>query len=150
MRNCFCLILLSLCVACSEKGHHAAAAPELLAQVRTGLAEAYALHGETPDLDHRHFRNLIYELALHAQDESDKLRQIQDPNYDASKQVRHFAKASIDIVHEQHPGYPVPEIFPVLMNTEQLTNAQQILLLASSLRLIAQSGTVISKDPAGR
>ena len=149
MHRYLCLFLFVLCCACSQQGHHQEASTELMTEIRSGLAQTLLQRGEEADLDQRHSRNLIYELALHAQDEPGKLQQIRSAQSDLSHQVKHYATTSMRIVQEQRPGYPVPDIFETLLTSETLSREQQILLLASSRRLIAQSGAVINKDSAG-
>ena len=148
MPRYLCLFVFLLACACSEQGHHQEASPALMSEIRTGLAQTLEQRGEQANLDQRHTRNLIYELALHAQDETSKLQQIRTGQSDLAHQVKHYATTSMRLVQEQRPGYPVPVIFETLLNRETLSREQQILLLASSRRLIAQSGTVIEKDPA--
>lgn len=109
------------------------------------MRSTYQALGQDPSIvNTKKHRSLAYQLALHVKTEGDKLEHITSGK-DTEANVRHYARSSITLVQQQRPGYPVVPMFDALFGLETLSTDQQILLLACTAKLLAESEIVIHK-----
>lgn len=136
----FCLLLL-LC-SCTEQAHHQAAPDALVQRLLQAMQVTYTDAGlDSSVISNKEHRNLAYLLALHLQDHPARRAAIEQGDAETAD-LHQFARSSIDLVHAQRPGYPVRPIITTLLADAELNTDQQLLLLACSARLLAESEVI--------
>ncbi len=134
-----CLVLLLIFCSCSKKAYHQAAQQTVVDQILHGMEETYQAHGmDTGSIGGKSHRNLAYRLALHLNNESSHLQQIQS-GADVEQALRSYARQTIARVERQRPGYPIVPIFQTLLDSDRLSQDQAVLLLACTAQLISES-----------